>query len=97
MTIDFSPGELIKMAIGIERSGIAFYDIMSKSIDNAATQSAFHYLADMEREHVKTFQAMLEKTGQTVSPTVSSSRGSSATCRAASSHSRLWKALETGN
>ena len=64
MTIYFSSDELINMAIGIERSGIAFYDIMSKSIDNAATQSAFHYLADMEREHVKIFQAILEKAEQ---------------------------------
>ena len=59
MTISFSGSELINIAIGIERRGIVFYDIMASSTKNSATREVFHYLADMEREHIKTFQGML--------------------------------------
>ena len=60
-SISFSGSELINIAIGIERNGIAFYDVMTRSTDNAATRSAFQYLADMEREHAKIFQSMLDE------------------------------------
>jgi rubrerythrin len=59
MTISFSGSELINIAIGIERRGIVFYDIMAKSTKNDAAREVFHYLADMEREHIQTFQGML--------------------------------------
>ena len=38
MSISFSGSELVNIAIGIERRGIAFYDIMTKSTKNAATR-----------------------------------------------------------
>ena len=59
MSISFSGSELVNIAIGIERRGIAFYDIMTKSTKNAATRDVFQYLADMEREHIRIFQGML--------------------------------------
>jgi rubrerythrin len=59
MSITFSGSELINIAIGIERRGIAFYDIMTRSTDNAATRDVFQYLANMEREHIQIFQSML--------------------------------------
>jgi len=59
MSISFSGSELINIAIGIERRGIVFYDIMTKSTDNAVARDAFQHLADMEREHMQTFQGML--------------------------------------
>jgi len=59
MSITFSGSELINIAIGIERRGIAFYDIMTRSTENAATRDVFRYLADMEREHIQIFQSML--------------------------------------
>jgi len=62
MSITFSGTELVNIAIGIERSGIAFYDVMSKSTKNAQAQNYFKQLAQMEQEHVKTFQAMLSDT-----------------------------------
>ncbi|MFC2066464.1 ferritin family protein [Chloroflexota bacterium] len=61
MIVSFTADALIDIAIGIERRGIAFYDVMSKSTDNVATRSAFHYLADMEREHIRIFQNMLDE------------------------------------
>lgn len=59
MSMTFSGNELINIAIGIERRGIAFYDVMTKSTDNAAARDVFQYLADMEREHIQIFQGML--------------------------------------
>ncbi len=59
MSISFSGSELINIAIGIERRGIAFYDIMTKSTENAAARNVFQYLADMERQHIQIFQGML--------------------------------------
>lgn len=68
MSISFSGSELINMAVGIERRGIAFYDIMTKSTENAAIRDAFQYLADMERSHLQLFQEMLDKAGKAQAP-----------------------------
>ncbi len=59
MTITFSASELINIAIGIEGRGIAFYDTMARSTENAEARDIFQYLADMERTHVHIFQGML--------------------------------------
>ena len=59
MSISFSVSELINTAIGIERRGTIFYDIMAKSTENAAASDIFRYLADMERQHTAIFQEML--------------------------------------
>lgn len=59
MSISFSGSELINIAIDIERRGIVFYDIMTKSTKNTVSRDVFQYLADMEREHIQTFQNML--------------------------------------
>ena len=61
MPIAFSGSELINIAVDIERRGIAFYDIMAKSTDNAVARDAFQYLADMERMHIHIFQGMLDE------------------------------------
>jgi rubrerythrin len=59
MSISFSGSELINIALGIEGRGIAFYDSMAGATKNAAAAEVFRYLADMEREHLQTFQGML--------------------------------------
>ena len=59
MSIAFSASELINIAIGTERRGITFYDIMAKSTDNEMAREVFQNLADMEREHTQIFQDML--------------------------------------
>ena len=59
MSIAFSVSELINIAIGIERRGITFYDIMAKSTDNEIARHVFQGLTDMERGHIQIFQDML--------------------------------------
>jgi len=61
MSTVFSGSELINIAIGIERRGITFYDIMAKSTDNEIARAVFEELVEMEREHLKTFQDMLDR------------------------------------
>jgi rubrerythrin len=61
MSIAFSASELIDIAIGIERRGITFYDVMAKSTDNERARYVFQNLADMEREHIQIFQDMLDE------------------------------------
>ncbi len=53
MSISFYGNELINIAIGIERRGIAFYDVMAKSTQNAQARDVFCYLVGMEREHIQ--------------------------------------------
>ncbi|MFC1934931.1 ferritin family protein [Chloroflexota bacterium] len=62
MSIALSGSELIEVAIGIEKRGIAFYDIMAKSTDNEAARHNFQHLVVMEREHIQIFQDMLAET-----------------------------------
>jgi rubrerythrin len=59
MSISFTSNELINIAIDIERRGIAFYDVMTRSTKNTATRDIFQYLVDMERGHIQIFHDML--------------------------------------
>ena len=63
MSIIFSPAELINIAIGIERSGITFYDIMSRTTDSEMAKEIFEEFVEMERGHLNLFQDMLSGTG----------------------------------
>ena len=61
MSISLSVSELLNIAVGIERTGIAFYDIMSRSVENTTVRDIFQYLLVMEREHIRIFQGMLSE------------------------------------
>ena len=61
MSITYYGNELINIAIDIERRGIAFYDIMTRSTENATARDVFQHLANMEREHIQIFQDMLSE------------------------------------
>ena len=68
MSIAFSSSELINIAIGIERRGITFYDIMAKSTDDESARAVFDELVTMEREHIRIFQDMLNDVDTHPSP-----------------------------
>ena len=63
MSISFSAGELLNIAIDIERNGIAFYDVMAKSAENEKVRCVFQSLVDMEHQHIQIFQDMLAEGG----------------------------------
>ena len=64
MSIHFTSEEIINLAIDIERRGIAFYDTMARSTENAALRSAFQFLVNMERQHVQIFLGMRTEAGR---------------------------------
>jgi rubrerythrin len=51
--------DLINIAIGIEKQGIAYYDVMAISTWHEVASDLFRHLRDMERNHVIIFQNML--------------------------------------
>ena len=61
MSVVFSGDELINLAIGIERRGITFYDIMAKSTDDEIARMVFEALVNMERQHITIFEDMLSE------------------------------------
>lgn len=59
MGIFFSGSELVNIAIGIERSGVAFYDALVKSARNESSRVIYEYLALEEKKHIEVFRNML--------------------------------------
>ncbi len=68
MSIAYYGSELINIAIGIERQGIAFYDVLARSTKSPRAREVFHYLVGMERDHVRIFQGMLAESEKAETP-----------------------------
>ena len=64
MAIFFSGSELVNIAIGIERNGLAFYQSLAKAEKHEMARDAYRYLAGMEEKHIETFQSMLDAVGE---------------------------------
>jgi len=60
----FGVSELVEVALGIERNGVAYYSSLSESVIDASLKDTYNHLADMEREHIKIFQNMLDSAGK---------------------------------
>ena len=60
----FTSSELIEVALGIERNGAAYYSSLAESATDASLKDTYNHLADMEREHIKIFQKMLDSAGK---------------------------------
>jgi rubrerythrin len=63
MGLLISGSELVKIAVGIEKNGAAFYDSMTKSTGDERARDMYSELADKERMHVKIFQNMASQAG----------------------------------
>ncbi|MFH1651360.1 MAG: ferritin family protein [Chloroflexota bacterium] len=64
MSIHFSESDLLNIATGNERRGIAFYEVMARSVDDETVSHTFLHLASMEREHILIFEEMLPEVGK---------------------------------
>ena len=64
MAIFFSGSELLEMAIGIERNGMAFYQALADKTGNKDVKDIYNYLAGEEKKHLDTFQGMSDSLGQ---------------------------------
>lgn len=63
MAANYSAIELVNIAIGIERRGIIYYDIIARSTDDDQARTIFQGLAQMERVHLATFEHLLDDVG----------------------------------
>ena len=68
MAVFFSGSELLEIAIGIERNGMAFYQALADKTGNMDVKSTYNYLAGEEKKHLDTFQGMLDSLGQVKPP-----------------------------
>jgi len=60
MSIFFSGSEILEIAMGIERSGIAFYDTLAEKTRNKNTCSLYTYLSGEEKKHLMSFRNMAD-------------------------------------
>jgi len=60
MSIFFSVGEVVEMAISTERNGQAFYQTASKLAKEKNLKELLQYLAEEEGKHLKTFQGFYD-------------------------------------
>ncbi|MBE9506050.1 MAG: hypothetical protein IMY84_04470, partial [Chloroflexi bacterium] len=54
----FTAAELLDIAVGIERNGVAYYESLSQAAGDPVLKKTYEQLADMERHHVDVFQQM---------------------------------------
>lgn len=59
MSVDYSPQEIVRIAIEVENSGATFYERMVKKVDSEAMKKVLCYLQDQEIVHAKNFQDLL--------------------------------------
>jgi rubrerythrin len=64
MAIFFSGSELLEVALGIERNGMAFYQALADKTGNKDVKDIYNYLAGEEKKHLDTFQGMSDSLGQ---------------------------------
>ncbi len=60
----FSGSELVNIALGIERNGVAYYSALAEAATDASLKETYNYLANMERNHIEIFQKMLDSAGK---------------------------------
>jgi rubrerythrin len=64
MAVFFSGSELLEIAMGIERTGMAFYQALADKTGKRDVKDIYTYLAGEEKKHLDTFQGMSDSLGQ---------------------------------
>jgi rubrerythrin len=68
MAVFFSGSELLEVAAGIERNGMAFYQALADKTGNRDVKDIYNHLAGEEKKHLDTFQGMSDSLGQVKPP-----------------------------
>jgi rubrerythrin len=68
MAVFFSGSELLEIAMGIERNGMAFYQALADKTGNRDVKDTYNYLAGEEKKHLDTFKGMSDSLGQVKPP-----------------------------
>ncbi|MFH2012008.1 MAG: ferritin family protein [Pseudomonadota bacterium] len=58
--LSFAGGEIIEVAVQIERNGLTFYRTVANSMEDKEVKSLFNDLADEEGKHIKSFESLYE-------------------------------------
>jgi len=58
MAVFFSGSELLEIAMGIERNGMAFYQALADKTGKKDVKDIYTYLVGEEKKHLDTFQGM---------------------------------------
>ena len=61
MELKYAGGEILKMAIEIEKNGKAFYDEVIQAVKDEKAKIVFQFLSDEEVKHEQTFRTMLQE------------------------------------
>ncbi|TEU18119.1 MAG: rubrerythrin [Dehalococcoidia bacterium] len=64
MAVFFSGSELLEIATGIERNGMAFYQALADKTGRRDVKDIYNYLAGEEKKHMDIFQGMSDALGQ---------------------------------
>jgi rubrerythrin len=59
MAAFFKNNELYRIAMQMERNGLAFYNEIARLSDNEQTRAVYEYLATSEKRHLRTFKKLL--------------------------------------
>jgi rubrerythrin len=65
MAVFFSGSELLEIAMGIERNGMAFYQAMADKTEKRDVKDLYNHLAGEEKKHLDIFKGMSDALGQT--------------------------------
>ncbi len=68
MAVFFSGSELLEVAVGIERNGMAFYQALADKTGNRDVKDIYDHLAGEEKKHLDTFQGMSDSLRQAKPP-----------------------------
>jgi rubrerythrin len=68
MAVFFSGSELLEIAMGIERNGIAFYQAVADKTKDRDAKGIYNYLAGEEKKHLDTFRGMSDSLAQVKPP-----------------------------
>ncbi len=64
----FRSGELYRIAMQMERTGLAFYNAVAERSRDQSTRAVYVYLASAEKRHLKTFRKLWNTTGKSAPP-----------------------------
>ncbi len=68
MGIFLTGNDLLNTAVRIEKAGAAFYETMAGCARSQKAKTAFKYLADQEKAHIKAYQKMLGSLTESPAP-----------------------------
>ena len=68
MAVFFKDGELYRMAVEMERNGLAFYSQIARQAKDESTKAVYTYLITSEKRHLRKFKSLLHRSAKSSPP-----------------------------